>query len=129
MNSNVKNIVKPNFSGKLGRGDYFLSNLVIIGAYFAGAVVFGGLFGLVENFLVEGSTVATVLNFVLASVMVVAIFWTCYASVSLIVKRLRSIGLSSNTTLTVTTIVYFGANAVLPLVFLVPCLYPAKKEA
>jgi len=129
MNSNVKNIVKPNFSGKLGRADYFLSNMVIVGGYFAGAVILGGSFGLVENFTVEGSTVANVLNFVLASVMVVAVFWTSYASISLAVKRFRSMGLVSNTALTVATIVYFGTNAVLPLVFLIPLLWPAKVKS
>ena len=127
MNSNVKNIVKPNFAGELGRADYFVSNMVIIGAYFAGAVILGGSFGLVEAAFVEGSAVATVLNFVLVTTMVVAIFWVSYASISLAVKRFRSMGLVSNTALTVTTIVYFGANAVLPLVFFIPLLWPAKK--
>jgi len=129
MNSNVKNIVKPNFSGKLGRADYFLSNMVVVGAYFAGAVIFGGSFGLVENFLVEGSTVANVLSFVLVATMVTAIFWTSYASISLAVKRFRDCGVTNTGTLTVTTVAYFGTNAVFPLVFFIPLLYPGKKES
>ena len=125
----VNNIVKPNFSGELGRVDYFLMCLSIFGVYFAGALVFGGVFGVIDSMnLAESAN--TGLSVIAGLFAFFGIMWMFVVSISILVKRFRDIGMTETSTLWFACIGYAVVNAFFPLISLVPLFWPpADKEA
>ena len=125
----VNNIVKPNFSGELGRVDYFLMCLSIFGVYFVGALVVGGVFGVIDSMnLAESAN--TGLSAIVGLLVFFGIMWMVVVSISILVKRFRNMGMTEISTLWFACIGYFIVNAFFPLISLLPLFWPpADKEA
>ena len=123
----VNNIVKPNFSGELGRVDYFLMVLSIFGVYFAGALVFGGVFGVIDSMnLTESAN--TGLAAIAGLLVFFGVMWMTVVSVSILVKRFRDIGMTEVSTLWIAVIGYLVVNAFFPLISLLPLFWPAANK-
>ena len=125
----INNIVKPNFSGELGRVDYFLMVLSIFGVYFAGALVFGGVFGVIDSMnLTESAN--TGLSAIAGLLVFFGVMWMAIVSISILVKRFRNMGMTEISTLWFAVIGYAVVNAFFPLISLVPLFWPGSdKEA
>ena len=125
----VNNIVKPNFSGELGRVDYFLMVLSIFGVYAVGAVVVGGTFGVIDSMNLSESANQG-LSAIAGLLTAFAILWMTVVSISILVKRFRDIGMIETSTLWFAVIGYAVVNAFFPLISLVPLFWPGSdKEA
>ena len=125
----VNNIVKPNFSGELGRVDYFLMVLSILGVYMVGAIVIGGTFGAIDSMNLSESANQG-LSVIAGLLTVFGVLWMTVVSLSVLVKRFRDIGMTAVSTLWFAVIGYLVVNAFFPLIGLLPLFWPgADKEA
>jgi len=120
----MKNLLKINWSNRIGRLDLFRANLVAVLIVFASVVIIAAGSGAMEN-----PNINEFVGFLIMLVGLVPLLYAFVLKISLVVRRVRDIAPSmGNAGVGVSSIVFFVLASMIPFFGLVLLLWPGKKE-
>ena len=121
---NMKNLLKINWSNRIGRCDLFRGNLVAVLIVFVAVMIMAAGTGAMDN-----PNINEFVGFLIMLVGLVPLLYGFVLKVSLVVRRVRDIGPSmGNAGVAVSSIGFFVLASMIPFFGLVLLLWPGKKE-